>query len=64
VALNLGSTPAVLTRRAGDPRGVVVLGTQLGREGTRIDCDVELAGDEGVVIRLEGPPLPRPSTRV
>ncbi|HVG44682.1 MAG TPA: alpha-amylase family glycosyl hydrolase, partial [Longimicrobium sp.] len=62
VALNLGSTPAVLTRREGDPAGVVVLGTNAAREGARIKCDVELAADEGVVIRLEGPPLARSGT--
>ena len=59
VALNLGSTPAVLSRRQGDPAGLVVLGTNQAREGTRIEGDVELAGDEGVVIRLGAEPLPR-----
>jgi len=59
VALNLGPTPAVLSRREGDPGGTVVLGTDASREGARIEIDVELAADEGVVIRLEGELLAR-----
>jgi alpha-glucosidase len=59
VALNLSSAPAVLSRREGDPGGVVVLGTDASREGSRIEIDVALAADEGVVIRLEGELQPR-----
>jgi alpha-glucosidase len=49
IALNLGSSPAALTC----PRGVVAIGTNAGREGVWIEGNVELAGDEGIVIGLE-----------
>jgi alpha-glucosidase len=51
VALNLGAEPASLPFGGA---GEVVLGTHRGRAGDRIDGTVELRGDEGVVVRLEG----------
>jgi alpha-glucosidase len=59
VVLNLGAQPAVLRLREGDPGGVVVLGTSLEREGSRIEGDVELAGNEAVVVRLDAEPPAR-----
>jgi len=35
-------------------RGQVVLSTHLDREGERASDKVELRGDEGVVLRIEG----------
>lgn len=59
VVLNLGATPAVLRLREGDPGGVVALGTILEREGRRIEGNVELAENEGVVVRLDAEPPSR-----
>ena len=59
VVLNLGATPGVLQRRAGDPGGTVALGTELGREGKRVEGNVELAPNEAVVIRLDAEPPAR-----
>ncbi|MFL5386637.1 MAG: alpha-amylase family glycosyl hydrolase [Longimicrobiaceae bacterium] len=61
VALNLASSPATLTRPESDPVGIVALATNAAREGTRIERNVDLAGDEGVVIRLDKEPQPRES---
>jgi len=59
VVLNLGAHPAALRLREGDPGGLVVLGTSLEREGSRIEGDVELAGNEAVVVRLDAEPPSR-----
>jgi alpha-glucosidase len=59
VAMNLGATPAALRRREGDPGGTVALGTELKREGKRVEGDVDLAPNEAVVIRLDAEPPSR-----
>lgn len=54
VALNLGSEPQTLRAPSDLPGGVVAVATHHEREGERVDGDVELRGDEGVVVRLDG----------
>jgi alpha-glucosidase len=51
VALNLGAAPATLDA-AGPGGGVVEAGTAREREGAEVRGAVQLAGDEGVVVRL------------
>jgi alpha-glucosidase len=51
IALNLSGEPASL-KLAGS--GAVALGTHRDRAGDRVDGAIELRGDEGVVVRLEG----------
>ncbi|HEX5831414.1 MAG TPA: DUF3459 domain-containing protein, partial [Gemmatimonadaceae bacterium] len=52
VALNFGSQPAAFTLPADAPAGAVAIGTTPGREGERVEGELRLAGDEGVVVRL------------
>jgi len=52
VALNLGSEARAVDLPG--IRGQVVLSTHLDREGERASDKVELRGDEGVVLRIEG----------
>ena len=49
-ALNLGHAPATLSF---DGCGTVEIGTHADREGTDVDGEIELRGDEGVVARLQ-----------
>ncbi|HEX2189083.1 MAG TPA: alpha-amylase family glycosyl hydrolase [Longimicrobiaceae bacterium] len=58
VALNLGPRPQVLLRPPGSPPGVVAVSTHLDREGERVESDVRLRPDEGVLIRLHGGQAP------
>jgi alpha-glucosidase len=51
VVLNLGAQPASLDF---DGWGTVALGTHSDRAGHRVEGTVELRGDEGVIVRLEG----------
>jgi alpha-glucosidase len=53
VVLNLGHSPAVLEPQRVRARGEVVVATHRSREGDRVEGRVELAADEGVVIRLD-----------
>ncbi|HEX6748199.1 MAG TPA: alpha-amylase family glycosyl hydrolase [Longimicrobium sp.] len=59
VVMNLGAAPTALRRREGDPGGTVALGTELEREGKRVEGDVDLAANEAVVIRLDAAPPSR-----
>lgn len=52
VVLNLGACPTSLDAREASDGGTVVLGTRRGREGETVRGRVDLAGDEGVVVRL------------
>jgi alpha-glucosidase len=52
VALNLGPEPHVLPAPEWFRGGAVALSTHLDREGERVQGDVELRGDEGVVVRV------------
>ena len=54
VALNLGPRPLVLRRASGSAGGTVALSTHLDREGERVAREIELRGDEGVIVRLTG----------
>ncbi|MBV9775385.1 MAG: DUF3459 domain-containing protein, partial [Gemmatimonadetes bacterium] len=54
VALNLGSTPQVLPRPASAPGGTVALSTHPDRAGERVEGNLHLRPDEGVVVRLAG----------
>jgi alpha-glucosidase len=51
IALNLGHTPATLSFEG---KGIVAIGTHPDREGTEVDGEIDLRGDEGLVARLEG----------
>ena len=53
VALNLGATPAVVRPVTFELRGTVALQTSLGREGERVEDEVRLGPNEGVVVRLD-----------
>jgi alpha-glucosidase len=52
IALNLGSHPQVFHRRTDAPTGTIALSTHLDRAGERVERDLQLRADEGVVIRL------------
>jgi alpha-glucosidase len=52
IALNLGSEARTVELQGA--RGQVILSTHLDREGERASDRIELRGDEGVVIRMEG----------
>ncbi len=54
VALNLGHEPAFLEPGHAETRGTVVLATRRVREGETVDGRIELDGDEGVVVLLDG----------
>jgi alpha-glucosidase len=54
VAVNLGHAPVVFEPKAGDARGSVVLATRASREGGHFDGRLELGGDEGLVVLLDG----------
>ena len=54
VAVNLGHGPGVIEPQRWWSRGRVVLGTNRGREGERIEGRVELHGNEGVVVLVDG----------
>jgi alpha-glucosidase len=54
VAVNLGHEPGVLPADRPDLQGTVVLGTRPARQGERMAGTLELGGDEGVVVALEG----------
>jgi alpha-glucosidase len=54
VALNLGGKPGVVTVPRLEVRGTVEVGTRRNREGERIEGSIELRGDEGIVVRLDG----------
>ncbi|HET7275519.1 MAG TPA: alpha-amylase family glycosyl hydrolase [Longimicrobiaceae bacterium] len=54
VVLNLGHGPEVFVPEHREIVGEVVIGTRAGRGGERVGERVELKGDEGVVVRLEG----------
>ena len=51
IALNLGSRPQVLHCRTDAPTGTIALSTHLDRAGERVERDLQLRADEGVVIR-------------
>jgi alpha-glucosidase len=53
VALNLGSKATTLELPGDVAGGRIFLGTGRGREGERVDGEVKLAGDEGLLIRLD-----------
>jgi alpha-glucosidase len=52
IALNLGSHLQVFHRRTDAPTGTIALSTHLDRAGERVERDLQLRADEGVVIRL------------
>ncbi|MGE5097481.1 MAG: alpha-amylase family glycosyl hydrolase [Betaproteobacteria bacterium] len=54
VALNLGPRGHVLHRPPGAPAGTIVLSTHLDRHGERVEGNLALRGDEGVIVRLAG----------
>jgi alpha-glucosidase len=51
VALNLGGEPATAIL-PDDERGTVLVSSSTGREGQVVDARIELAGHEGVVVKL------------
>ncbi len=51
-AVNLGEAPARL-RAARPTRGTVVLATDRRREGERVEGDVQVAGNQGLLVRLD-----------
>jgi alpha-glucosidase len=51
VALNLGGEPATAIL-PDDERGTVLVSSSAGREGQVVDAPIELAGHEGVVVKL------------
>jgi len=53
VALNLGHTPAVVRPVAFELRGTVVLQTAFLRQDERVEDEILLEPDEGVVVRLD-----------
>ena len=53
VALNLGHAPAILEPEHDPVAGEIVCATRVAREGERVERRIELAGDEGVVVKLE-----------
>jgi alpha-glucosidase len=53
IALNFGSSPATLPVDHGIA-GKVAIGTNRRREGERLEGEIELDGDEGIVIELDG----------
>jgi alpha-glucosidase len=52
VALNLGDAPAEFAPDGVDFSGKITLGTNRAREGERVTRTIQLAGHEGVIIRL------------
>jgi alpha-glucosidase len=52
IALNLGATPQILRRASGAAEGVVEISTWLDRVGERVQANLHLRPDEGVVVRL------------
>jgi alpha-glucosidase len=54
VALNLGHAPGILEPERVDCCGRIVLSTCPGREGGRVEGRVELDGDEGILVELDG----------
>ena len=55
VILNFGHAPAAYALRDGSGR--VLMSTFLDREGERVDDQVRLRGDEGLLIALDGTPF-------
>jgi alpha-glucosidase len=55
VALNLGALPQALHLKGDHSRGVVALSTHLSRGGERVQDDLLLRADEGLVVRLTDP---------
>jgi alpha-glucosidase len=53
IALNLGAEPQRLHRRPDSQRGTIALSTCLDRTGERVEGDVALRPNEGLIIRLE-----------
>ncbi len=53
VALNLGHRPGLLGFEPLGAGGRVVIGTDPGREGERVERRLALAGDDGVVVELD-----------
>jgi alpha-glucosidase len=53
VALNLGNDAAALTFPGGGLRGTVLVSSFADREGERLTGDIDLRGDEGLVIELD-----------
>ncbi len=60
IALNLAGGPASLPAATLDMRGRIEVATSHQREGERFEPDAALAGDEGLVVRLERGDRPRP----
>jgi alpha-glucosidase len=54
IVLNLGSQPQRWAAHQSAVRGRVMLSTHLDRAGEAVGGAIELRGDEGVVVRLEG----------
>jgi len=54
IVLNMSHRPCYLNLPHHD-RGQVVLATSLEREGERVDGQIQLAGDEGVIVELDAP---------
>ena len=54
IVLNLGPEPALFITEQVPICGVVVACTTLAREGERVEGSLALAGDEGLVVALEG----------
>ena len=53
IALNLGSQPQVLRRYTDTSEGTIELSTHLDRSGERVQGDLQLRPDEGLLIRLD-----------
>jgi alpha-glucosidase len=53
VALNLGAQPAELSLAALGPGGEIVIATSRERQGQRVAGQLSLAGDDGLVVRLD-----------
>jgi len=53
VALNLGGQPAELSLTALGAGGEIVVGTKRERQGQRVAGQLTLAGDDGVIVRLD-----------
>jgi alpha-glucosidase len=51
IALNLGPHPQVLHRPTDAPDGIIALSTHLDRAGERVEGDLQLRADEGVLVR-------------
>ena len=53
VALNLSHAPTMIEPANPVVKGEIACATYVGREGARVDGRILLAGDEGVVVRLD-----------